>query len=174
MKRKAHNAARLEGQRFGRLAVVRRHERNSLSGKAQWRCLCTCGGVAIATTGDLRSGATVSCGCFRKEQVGLSVHGHGRRGKHRSPTYHSWADMVKRCTNPRNWAWKYYGERGITVCERWMTFENFLADMGDRPEGLTLDRINNDGNYEPGNCRWATRKQQSENRRKPGTASVSV
>jgi hypothetical protein len=76
--------------------------------------------------------------------------------------------MVKRCSNPRSWAWKYYGGRGIDVCARWrQSFADFLADMGERPAGLTLDRKNNDGNYEPKNCRWATRAEQSQNRRKP-------
>lgn len=79
--------------------------------------------------------------------------------------------MVKRCTNPNNWAWKYYGGRGIDVCKRWReSFANFLADMGERPRGLTLDRRDNDGDYTPKNCRWVTRAEQSRNRRKPGTA----
>lgn len=92
-------------------------------------------------------------------------HGHGRVGKE-TGTWWSWKDMVKRCTNPNRREWKYYGGRGISVCERWRTFENFLADMGQRLEGQTLDRYpNRDGNYEPGNCRWATRKEQRLNQR---------
>lgn len=93
-------------------------------------------------------------------------HGHGasRAGK-RTPTYVSWNNMIQRATNPRHPAWKNYGGRGITVCARWRDFANFLADMGERPEGLSLDRIDNDGDYQPSNCRWATRAQQRLNQR---------
>ena len=91
-------------------------------------------------------------------------HGHHVNGKP-SLTYRSWQNMKTRCLNPNHPRFKNWGGRGIKVCERWMDFTNFLADMGEKPEGLTLDRINNDGNYEPGNCRWATRKQQVQNRR---------
>jgi len=93
-------------------------------------------------------------------------HGHSLRNGKESPTYQSWRHMKYRCLNPNCSDYKNYGGRGIKVCERWMDFTNFLADMGEKPEGLTLDRINNDGNYEPGNCRWATWKEQRQNQRK--------
>lgn len=92
------------------------------------------------------------------------THGHARDGKH-SPTWHSWANMVQRCTNPKNPRYADYGGRGIMVCAAWVFFEAFLTDMGEQPESLTLDRIDNDGNYEPANCRWITKGEQNANRR---------
>lgn len=93
------------------------------------------------------------------------VHGHNRAGNVVSRTYRSWNSMIARCTNPKNNRYEYYGARGITVCERWRVFANFLEDMGERPDSKTLDRINLHGNYEPGNCRWATDMEQAANRR---------
>ena len=167
--------ADLTGQRFGRLVV--RAKAGRRDGYVLWSCDCDCGTRRVLVrTGNLTNRAqTTSCGCVKRERLAAlaskrleanTKHGHAGRGK-TSRAYHVWHDMRARCTNPSDQAYKYYGGRGITVCERWLeSFENFLADMGEPPVGLTLDRKNNDGNYEPRNCRWVTRKEQAANKRR--------
>lgn len=154
----------LAGQSFGKLvALTRVARRPQDKWHARWECQCSCGRVVTVTSSSLRSGKSRSCGCGTIESIkrAHTSHGHSSGGKI-TPTYLSWQSMKRRChLRARN-----YGERGIKVCERWsQSFSSFLADMGERPPGTTLDRIRVNEDYEPGNCRWADATVQGNNRR---------
>jgi hypothetical protein len=155
----------LVGQKFGRLTVVGEAGRNKYSW-VLWRCRCVCGNEATVSTARLRSGKTASCGCLAKEAQARThlTHGHARKAKP-SRTYKSWQDMKYRCTNPSSTIYTWYGRAGVTVCERWQTFENFLADLGSCPPDKSLGRILDMGNYEPGNAFWQTDAEQGLARR---------
>lgn len=160
-------AADHTGKRFSMWTVKHRAESNKHGG-AQWLCVCDCGTEKIVPATTLVQGKSRSCGCSTKllQSISLTTHGHSRRrGKGFSKTYSSWHAMRCRCLNPKHKQYADYGGRGIRVHETWNKFENFLADMGERPEDKTLDRIDVDGNYEPGNCKWSTQKEQTANRR---------
>ena len=138
----------------------------NLNHSVRYECLCSCGKRVIAYKSQLVNGRHKSCGCLKRERIveQSTTHGHKPRSG-TTATFLSWMNAKRRCTNPEHPRWKDWGGRGITMCERWMGFEYFLADMGEKPPGLTLERKNNNGNYEPGNCRWATYAAQSMNKR---------
>lgn len=150
----------ISGQRFGSwtaLCMV------AETRPAKWFCMCDCGTAREVSSGNLRHGATTNCGCQRQH---AEKHGHSRRAG-RTRTYRIWRNMRQRCENESNPSYADYGGRGICVCDRWRgAFEAFLADMGECPDGMSIDRIDNDKGYEPDNCRWATRAVQRRNSRR--------
>jgi len=155
----------LQGKQFGRLFVLQ--QMAAVAGRTMFECRCDCGALVSVRAENLRKGETQSCGCYRRDALADLRRTHGLR---HSITYKSWHMMHQRCSNPNNGAYKNYGGRGISICERWNKFENFHADMGDRPPGKSIDRIDNDGNYSQENCRWATPLQQNRNKKRKAAA----
>ncbi len=164
----------LVGQQFGRLTVVALAEIKDRH--TFFLCQCSCGTKRVVLGTNLQSGHTQSCGCLNKDSIRDQGNKwraspafarrtvYQKHGKYKTTTYRSWIAMKGRCLNPRSHAYSQYGGRGITVCERWLVFENFLADMGERPKGLSIERRDNDKGYHKKNCYWGTRKQQMRNR----------
>lgn len=150
------------GQKFGHLTVLKfshsQKRKNRTTTKTFWKCICECGKIKIVCSSDLVTGNTTSCGCLK-----CIKHRHALKNK-RTRTYVTWQSIKSRCFNEKDTAYEHYGGRGITICERWLDFRNFLEDMSVRPEDTTIDRIDPDGNYEPNNCRWASKKIQGINK----------
>jgi hypothetical protein len=172
------NAAKLHGQRFNRLTVshaVGRNKHNHIV----WLCICDCGNETKVTTQSLTSNNTKSCGCAKadhaKDVQHLAAEARVVHGVSGTPEYYAWWHARARCTDENHQSYRYYGARGIRMCRKWRdSVAAFVEDMGLRPDGLSLDRINNDGDYEPGNCRWATLEQQMLNKRQRGKSNEST
>jgi hypothetical protein len=148
------------GERYGRLVVLELSHKGK-SGHYYWKCQCDCGNVVVVSGSHLGSGHTQSCGCLKVESISRVSKSHGLS---KTSTYYVWKCARQRCKNSNNKEYSNYGGRGITFCKRWDNYENFLEDMGERPEGMEIDRIDVNGNYEPENCRWTTSKENQRNR----------
>ena len=160
----------IPGQRYGRWTILEEVGiRHKPSGEVVRQCLCqcSCGNTKIVGLGCLRTGSVASCGCLRDEKIAAVGRRNTTHGKSHTPTHRAWSSMFQRCHNPNHKFYSYYGGRGIAICQRWQdSFESFLEDMGELPSPLhSLDRIDNDGDYCPSNCRWATQKEQRRNTR---------
>ena len=152
------------GSRFGRLVAVKKTtpQWSGKQSREAWLFHCDCGNEKVIRGDSVCRGFSQSCGCLQREAT--TKHGH-YAGDMATPTYRSWSSMRSRCLTPSDEHFPAYGGRGISICARWNLFENFLADMGERPKGKTLDRIDVNGDYKPSNCRWATATEQGRNRK---------
>lgn len=162
----------LIGQKFNKLLVTSEAEK-SMSGRRRWLCKCDCGNESTVLGYNLKNSAVKSCGCINVEFASNLNKKHGNASKLKTNEYIAWESMNRRVNNPNYKFYSNYGGRGISICDNWKDFECFLSDMGKKPEGTTLDRINVNGDYEPANCRWATKDEQANNTRSNKTLTVN-
>jgi hypothetical protein len=153
----------ITGQRFGRLTVTAHAGKSSAKRGHLWACRCDCGTAVTVHGSSLRGGNTRSCGCLQRDKARAAGDRTRTHGMTRTTTHNIWSGMLQRCRDPNRKDYPRYGGAGVTVCDRWLSFETFLADMGERPAGRTLDRVDGSKGYEPGNCRWATPTEQNRN-----------
>ena len=153
----------LKGQRFGRLIVLEESSKRDKARNVYWLCQCDCGNTKEISGQNLKKGLTTSCGCYSKE---VNLAKNTKHGYYGTPTYKSWDKMMQRCTNQKCKEYVWYGQRGITICEEWKDFANFLSDMGERPAGTSIDRIDVNKGYFKANCRWASAEVQANNTRR--------
>lgn len=157
----------IQGKKFGRLtpvSKVRIPSKYRKNGTAGWVCRCKCGGFIDVLTVSLTKGIVRSCGCLVSETTIAKNKARKKPYKTNTPTYISWKSMKARCLNKNATSYEYYGAKGVTICDKWLTYQNFLNDMGERPDGMTIDRIDAFGNYKPSNCKWSTRLEQNQNK----------
>ena len=151
--------------KYGRLTVLGESPDRSSDGRVMWRCRCDCGTEIVRIAKAVKSGNTKSCGCINKERLTAQNKATAKHGMTGTRAHTAWINMQERCLNPNHNSYHRYGGRGVKICQRWLdSFTNFHDDMGDPPKGMSLDRIDVDGDYEPSNCRWATDEEQSNNR----------
>lgn len=148
----------LLGKKFGRLFVEKKCNTRTPNRTIRWECRCDCGKTTIVDTNRLTTGNTTSCGCFQIDRV--TVHGMSK-----NPTYQTWEGMIQRCRNPNHPSFAHYGGRGIKVCKKWLSFQGFYSDMGEKPDGTSIERMNNEKGYDPDNCKWADIGEQARNKR---------